>query len=134
VRFEDRLEVEFKVEPGILTAAVPSFMVQPILENAIKYAIAPSESAGHIDIRALRRGPSLVLEISDSGCIVEGKRVERQPAKEGVGLSNTRARLEQLYGSGQRFRISDEDGGGLRVTIEIPYTPQPSSASAAALT
>jgi two-component system, LytTR family, sensor kinase len=130
VRLEDRLQVEFDVPPETLSAAVPNLILQPVVENAIKYAVAPSECGGKIKIGATLTGGRLLLEVTDSGCIIDGRRVERSGATNGVGLSNTRARLSQLYASDQALQMVRLETGGFRVSIEIPFSPRAASSTA----
>ncbi|HUK91832.1 MAG TPA: histidine kinase, partial [Blastocatellia bacterium] len=122
VRFADRLVVETEVAPGSLKAIVPTFILQPIVENAIKYAIAPAAGRGAISITSREKDGMLDIEVSDSGALIS-----RQAAgagdtmKEGLGLSNTRARLNQMYGGHHRLDVAMNADGGLRVTIQIPF-------------
>ena len=121
VRFGDRLTVEMHVDPDTLDARVPNLILQPLVENAIRHGIGPWAEPGRIELRAERRDGRLRMEIADNGRGVPGGDLER--LSEGVGLSNTRARLEQLYGEDQSFELSNGTGAGLRVTLEIPYSP-----------
>src|SRR5262249_867201 len=126
VRFQDRLHVVFSIDPETLTARVPNLVLQPLVENAIKHGISKRAGAGVVEIAAQREGSTLLLKVSDDG---PG---EFQPATgSGVGLANTRARLEQLYGSEHRFDFKQGDRGGFEVTLAIPldrfsiHEPQP---------
>ncbi len=121
VRFQDRLTVSMDIDPLTLDALVPNLILQPIVENAIRHGIALRIAPGRIEIRAARRGDMLQLQIRDNGPGIQSKTEAAVTAKEGVGLSNTRARLKQLYGPNHRFDISDALGGGLQLTIEIPF-------------
>lgn len=118
MRFRDRLNYSFEVEDGVKNALIPSLILQPIFENAIKYAIEPYAIEGRIDMQAHRINSKLQILIQDSGPGV-GTNSNLLPA--GVGLSNCKARLEQLYGSDHRLNIANASGGGLAVTLEIPY-------------
>ncbi|HEY6334127.1 MAG TPA: histidine kinase [Blastocatellia bacterium] len=122
VRLEDRLAVEFDFPPETLSAAVPNLILQPVVENAIKHAIAPSECGGKIRIGATIRQGRLLLAVTDSGCVIDGKQVGPGDSRNGVGLSNTRARLAQHYGKDQSLQMAHLDDGGFRVSIEIPFS------------
>jgi two-component sensor histidine kinase len=116
LRFRDRLTVTTQVEPETLDARVPNLILQPLVENAIRHGISKRRGAGRIEIRAARRNGALELAVHDDGPGLESDAVE-----EGIGLSNTRLRLEQLYGGRHHFEIANARAGGLVVTMEIPY-------------
>ena len=117
-RFEDRLELEFDIEPASQNARVPALLLQPIIENAMKYAISRSEEGGVLSIRSRVCGERLVLEVADTGPgMIEGA---DQPGR-GIGLRNVRERLVTLYGDDHEFSLGDNDPNGLKVTIVIPY-------------
>jgi two-component sensor histidine kinase len=118
VRFRDRLEVSIEIAPECLDAAVPSLILQPLVENAIHHGIASRPGASRVEIRAERAGASLLLRVSDDG---RGLGAEAPAPSAGIGLSNSRARLAQLYGQRQRLELQNGDGGGLEVILEIPY-------------
>ena len=122
IRFQDRLTVNMQVEPQALDARVPNLILQPIVENAIKHGIAPRAAPGRIDIRARRSSHLLEIEVEDNGRGLGANGKPDRKIKEGVGLSNTRARLDQLYGSSYRLELADASEGGLRVTLEIPLS------------
>ena len=115
IRFEERLTVTFDIESDALGARVPALALQPLVENAIHHGIAPRPRGGAIAIRARREDGRLHLSVSDDGVGVEGEPRER------IGLANTRARLEQLYGGKQRLTFTDIPRGGFRVDLEIPF-------------
>ena len=119
VRFHDRLTVNMQIEPETLEARVPNLILQPIVENAIKHGIVARIAPGEITIRARRLGPTLELQVKDNGPGLG--RTDGVRLKEGLGLGNTRARLEQLYRAAYRFDMSDAPEGGLQVTLEIPF-------------
>ena len=119
VRFQDRLTVEFDIEPAALSAEAPHLILQPIVENAIRHAVAPRAGPGHIRVAARRANGSLRLEVSDSGPGVAPP-ASKAVAGSGVGLSNVRARLEQLYAGRHRFELANGERGGLSVTLEFP--------------
>jgi two-component system LytT family sensor kinase len=119
VRFEDRLSVDFRIEPTTLSAHVPHLILQPVVENAIQHAIAPRATPGCIKIEAKRLDGLLRLEVKDNGPGIKTKSnsVERQ----GLGLSNVRARLKQIYGTEFRFEMANAPEGGLTVVLEMPF-------------
>ena len=119
VRFQDRLQIVWDVAPDTLDAAVPTLMWQPVLENAIRHGVTPLAGRGRILIVSRREGDELVLEIRDNGAGLPAAGVPR----EGVGLSNIRERVEQLYGSRAAFRLAPALGGGTSATLRIPFTP-----------
>src|SRR5262249_29583351 len=114
-RFGDRLVVRQAVEPDTLDALVPTQLLQPLVENAIHHGIGPRASGGAVDIGIERRNGQLRVRVADNGVGAAGI------VREGLGLSNTRARLTELYGAGERLVISRPAGGGFTVTITIPY-------------
>lgn len=118
VRFGPRLHVSIRVEPETLAALVPNFLLQPLVENAVRHGIAPHPRQGRIVIEARREADRLVLRVSDNGDGVGPSYLTLM--NQGVGLSNTRARLEHLYPGGHVFVFSSENG--FCVTIAIPFT------------
>ena len=116
-RFQDRLSVRLDIEPAALDALVPNLVLQPLVENAIRHGIARSAEPGQVEILARRDDGLLELEIRDSGSGVRGD----WPPREGVGLRNTRVRLEQLYGPAHRFELSSGATGGVVVNLSLPY-------------
>jgi sensor histidine kinase YesM len=119
VRFGDRLTVELDLEPAALSAQVPHLILQPVVENAVQHAIAPRASPGYIKIEARRSNGHLRIQVRDSGPGIT--KTEAGLDRQGVGLSNVRARLEQLYGRDHRFEITNGREGGLTVIMQIPY-------------
>jgi hypothetical protein len=118
-RFRDRLTVNLHVEPATLGARVPRLLLQPIVENAIRHGIARRSAAGLIEGAAERRAGDLLLRIIDNG-----PGLRDRPLKPGIGLSNTRERLQQLYQGRQRLEWQDRPEGGLAVTVAIPFHEQ----------
>lgn len=117
-RFEDRLRVRINIDPEVLDCRVPNLILQPLVENAIRYAVAPRASGGCIEISARQVIGSLKISVVDDG---PGLPEESDlPAHEGVGLRNSRERLEQLYGEHHRFILSNRSPKGLEVAIVIP--------------
>jgi two-component system, LytTR family, sensor kinase len=119
-RFQDRLGVNFDIDPETLDAEVPRLILQPLVENAIKHGLSPKPGHGLITITAERRNGSLSLEVRDNGVGLNAR--TRAQLHEGVGLSNTRDRLDCLYGSAHRLEFSDGNGG-LAVRLEFPFHP-----------
>jgi signal transduction histidine kinase len=117
-RFRDRLTVLFDVQPETLDALVPNLVLQPLVENAIKHGIGPRAAPGQIVIRSRRLGSMLELEIKDNGVGLSAARLT--DFNRGIGLGNTRSRLQHLYGSSHRFEFRQPPGGGLSVLIAIP--------------
>ena len=116
IRFRDRLSVEFEIDPAALTTEVPSLILQPLVENAIRHGIEPHARAGRLVLSAKRTPDSLELSVRDNGA--------GQPAagftRVGIGIGNTRARLEELYGDRHRFELANHPDGGLVVRVTIP--------------
>jgi two-component system LytT family sensor kinase len=119
VRFGDRLIIEKEIEPRALDALVPSLILQPLIENAIKYAITPREDGGTIRISALVQDNMLVLRLADDGPGLGNGKSKHKSS--GVGLKNTRERLTQFYGDRQAFTLGPNEPHGLVITINIPY-------------
>ena len=102
---------------------MPSLILQPLIENALKYAVAPREEGGHLRIEGCVRGKTLGLAVQDDGPgLIAG--VEQGNGR-GVGLRNTRERLAQLYGTASSLELSAAPEGGTLVTIEVPYSTKP---------
>ena len=120
-RFQHRLTVKMEIDAEALDARVPNLILQPLVENAIRYGVAPRPTESTIEIRARRRNGQVELEVLDDGPGIDEMR--KEAADNGIGLSNTRARLDKLYGAAHSFHLSSADGGGTRVTITIPFHP-----------
>lgn len=116
-RFRDRLRVSWDVEPGIERAAVPTLVLQPLVENALRHGIEPRATGGSVSIAAARSGEVLTLSVTDDGV---GQRPRTTP-RPGVGLAATQGRLARLYGGAYRLSIEDRPGGGTQVLLAIPY-------------
>ena len=113
-RFTDRLEIVYNIDHDLLSAMVPNLILQPLVENAILHAIVPRETGGKLEIHANSEMNKLVMSIVDDGPGVNGK------IRNGIGISNIRQRLEQLYGNEQQLFMKNQTGGGFAVTIIIP--------------
>jgi sensor histidine kinase YesM len=121
MRFQDRLSVHMAIDPKTLNARVPDLILQPLVENAIRHGIAPRALPGVVEIRSAQINGDLRLEVRDNG---NGFDSEPNTDK-GLGISNTKARLEQLYGDRHQFEIGNLDGGGVVVNITIPFHTEP---------
>lgn len=122
-RFGDRLQMHIDVEPDALDALVPNLILQPLVENALRHGIAPRISGGRIDVTARQAGDRLILTVRDDGVGLSPDKIS--DFHSGVGLSNTRSRLENLYRDRHRFEFETPAGGGLVVTIVIPLVREP---------
>jgi hypothetical protein len=117
LRFADRLQVDIHLDPNALDGLVPCFLLQPIIENAIRHGVARSENQGCIETSARRVGARLQLLVSDNGPGLHGP---SQPGF-GVGLNNTKERLAHFYRDDYEFRSAPRASGGFEVSISIPY-------------
>jgi signal transduction histidine kinase len=118
-RFGARLRVVRDVDAATLDAAVPSLLVQPLVENAIRHGTSRRASGGQVDIIARRDGSTLVIEVQDNG---PGVTADVTP-NEGIGIGHTRARLAQLYGSASRLELEARPSGGTTARVRLPFTP-----------
>ena len=119
-RFQDRLIVEMEVETETLDIMVPNLILQPIVENAIRHGIARQTISGRITIRAFKKEDRLIMQVEDNG---PGLRINGGPkgtTSGGIGLSNTRARLQQFYADDYGLEIANSSTRGVIVTLEIP--------------
>jgi two-component system, LytTR family, sensor kinase len=119
MRFENRLRPHFHIDPTVSRARLPSLLLQPLVENAIKYAVTPQEEGADIAIEAKRDVDRVILTVSDTGPGLDAG--AERPESTGVGLANIRDRLAQAYGSNHRFETQSDIRGGFRVVIELPY-------------
>lgn len=122
-RFGSRLRICRYVDSAVMNARVPPLILQPLVENAIRYGIEPRETGGVVTIRAVREGDFLGLEVSDDGAGFSGGQLLR-PGN-GVGLANTTARLQTLYGDSHQFKLTANQPSGACVKIEIPFRLSP---------
>jgi sensor histidine kinase YesM len=120
MRFEERLRPRFDIDPAASKARLPSLLLQPLVENAIKYAVTPQEEGADIAVAARRVADRVIITVEDSGPGSEDIWVKAQQST-GVGLANIRDRLSQAYGADHRFETVSNNQGGFSVTIEIPY-------------
>ncbi|MEM9500208.1 MAG: histidine kinase [Pseudomonadota bacterium] len=139
MRFEERLRTHFEVEEEALQAQLPSMLLQPLIENAIKYAVSPQEEGARISLTARVMGNRLRISVEDTGPGIDGPLQHSlleyspdtpgQPVSTGVGIANIRKRLMQAYGDKHLFNTKSEPGGGFSVLIEIPFQRASESAS-----
>ena len=116
MRFRDRLTVKLDLDPDTLDALVPNLILQPLVENAIRHGIEPRSAPGEVVIRASRAGERLELQVSDDGPGMIDK-----DAGKGVGLANTKARLQQLYGAAHQLSFTNGPAGGLVIVLSLPF-------------
>ena len=119
IRFRDRFTVTVEVAPGVREWQVPSLLLQPLVENAIKHGLEPLTTGGQITVQAERVGEELEIRVIDNGVGMP----EGGFSREGIGVGNTRARLRELYGNRHEFALEHADGGGLCVRIRLPKSP-----------
>jgi LytS/YehU family sensor histidine kinase len=117
VRFGDRLTVDVDVEPEALSVVVPTLFLQPLVENAVRHGVSPHPGPGRVAIRAARENGTLRVRVENTGGPPAGAGA---PVIEGVGLSNTRARLEQRYGARASVSAGRTPDGGFAVAISLP--------------
>ena len=131
MRFEERLRTTFNIDEASRAGLLPSLLLQPLVENAIKYAVGPQESGAEITITTQLVGSMLRITVSDTGPGLQNSAADNrlsgvtfdggEPVSTGVGLANIRDRLAQAYGDQHRFEIMDPPEGGFTVLIEIPF-------------
>jgi LytS/YehU family sensor histidine kinase len=124
LRLGDRLSVVWDISPDSRGARIPSLLLQPLVENAIQHGIAPSSQPGRLSIHTRRDGDFLEVQIHDNG---SGLPVNGSAGRNGIGLANTRDRLQRLYGPCQRFELINDRG--LRVTVRLPFSLAPREGS-----
>ena len=118
IRFRNRLEVVIAVDGDAIDAQVPSLILQPMVENAMRHGVEPHARMGLIELRGTRQEGNLILTVSDNGAGIS----DAAPKREGIGVANTRARLVELYGERQKFELVNKPEGGLCVRITIPFS------------
>ncbi len=135
MRFEERLRTTFNIDPETETCLLPSLLLQPLVENSIKYAVTPQESGAEITIVTQLVGPMLRITVSDTGPGLQSPTTDNrlsgmtydggEPVSTGVGPANIRDRLSQAYGEHHRFETIEPIEGGFAVLIELPAERQP---------
>jgi signal transduction histidine kinase len=121
IRFGDRLRIEKNISPETRAALVPTFILQPLVENAVRHGVEPQVSPGVVKIESRRDGEMLRVTISDTGVGLPELASAEVPLTGGIGLSNTRARLQSLYPARHRFILRNADAGGCVAELEIPF-------------
>jgi sensor histidine kinase YesM len=121
VRFSDRLRPAILVGPEVSKALVPVFLLQPLVENAIRHGIAARADAGLLEITAKREGEQLILMVRDDGANEPPSRQKDPSTGTGIGLANTRARLQTLYGEAASLEAGFGERGGFLATVRLPY-------------
>lgn len=124
MRFDDRLSVRMDIDPRALRAYVPTMLLQPLVENSIRHGIDPRGGDGRIEIRATLEDGTLRLVVADNGCGIVQDGVHYADAGR-VGLTNTRARLDYLYGPEHSFELRNVPGRGASVNIGLPFREDP---------
>ena len=119
MRFEDRMRPHFRIDAETIGAKLPSLLLQPLIENALKYAVTPSEDGADIWLTAAREGDAVRIEVADNGGGGNAGMAATQST--GVGLANIKERLAQAYGNAHGFTTKKNEHGGFSVIIEIPY-------------
>ncbi len=123
IRFGQRLRIEQQIAGETRAALVPTFILQPLVENAIRHGIEPQVAPGVVMISARRAGDSLYVTITDTGVGLPGPGGKVTPPVEGIGLANTRERLQSLYPGRHQFRLRNATGGGCVAELTIPFHP-----------
>ena len=126
IRLGERLQVETHIAPGLSSARVPALLLLPLVENAVKYAVAPRPEGGRVELRAAREGDLLHLTVSDDGPgfpehVLQGERRD-DGTRSPIGIENTRARLATLYGPAANLKLSSSPGGGATVHVRLPFS------------
>jgi two-component system, LytTR family, sensor kinase len=120
MRFEERLRTSFDIDPAAAGVRLPSLLLQPLVENAVKYAVTPQEDGADISLEARLIGDRVRIVVSDSGQGLNGN-LSSTTSSTGVGLANIRDRLAQAYGDQQMMEYGSKPDGGFAVTIELPF-------------
>jgi len=124
VRFAERLQLSVDVPRQLCSARVPSLILQPMVENAIKHGIAKRAQGGSIRISASRCDGTLTLSVCNDGPSLP---VDWEMTRPGIGISNVRTRLQSLYGDAFQLNMRNQDVGGVEVTVSLPFVTMPSS-------
>jgi sensor histidine kinase YesM len=126
IRFGERLKVTISVPAALEDARVPNMILQPLVENAVKHGISKIRGEAILEISASQEDGTLELRVFNNGFGIEAEEADSEdtgdPARQGIGLANTRARLERLYGPRQSFKLTELPGGGVAASLTIPYS------------
>jgi two-component system, LytTR family, sensor kinase len=118
IRLGGRMRIEQSIAPDTLDGLVPSLLLQPLVENAVRHGLAPLVEGGTISIHSRRRGERLRISVHNTGM---PRSAAAEPPAGGIGLSNTAERLKALYGAAQEFSLSWPEAGGCEVVLELPF-------------
>lgn len=130
-RLGGRLRVDMAISQDTLDAVVPSMLLQPLVENAVRHGVSPVIEGGTITVESMIRNHCLVMTIRNSGPRTNGTSRQNDKPLKGIGLRNTAERLRTLYGDKQSFSLRSPDAGGYEVTIELPFRRTASSVEGA---
>lgn len=128
IRFSDRLTASVEIDGETRELLIPAMLLQPLVENAIRHGIEPREGKGAVKVSVRRSGDSLRISITDSGggFALNGN---GRPAREGIGIANTRERLEHIYGSAASLALGNQPGGGAEAVVIVPIVPEVADAA-----
>jgi LytS/YehU family sensor histidine kinase len=121
IRFHDRLAVEWEIDPQVLLAEVPTLILQPLVENAMRHGVDSNSGTSRIQIAAHRQDGQVLIEVRDDG--KELNKIAAQNGAAGLGLKNTRARLTELYGEDYSFSLERGENGWTIAQIVVPFSP-----------
>ena len=126
LRFSDRLTATVRIDEEARELLMPAMLLQPLVENAIRHGVEPKEGKGSVDVSVRREGDSLEIRITDSGCgvAING---DGQLRREGIGIANTRERLDHIYGSEATLQLRNRSGGGAEALVVVPVVPDRAS-------
>ena len=129
LRFSDRLTASIEIDGQARNLLIPTMLLQPLVENAIRHGIEPMEGKGTVRVNVRRSGDSLRISIADSGAGFTLGR-DGRPAREGIGIANTRERLDHIYGSAASLALGNQPGGGAEAVVVVPIAPEPAHVAA----
>jgi sensor histidine kinase YesM len=129
IRFSDRLCATIDIDREARECLIPSMLLQPLVENAIRHGVEPKEGMGTVQVSLRREGDSLQIRIADSGAGFALGR-DGRPAREGIGIANTRERLDHIYGSNASLVLQNRVGGGAEAIVVLPSAVEQNGAHA----